>query len=351
MSQAHTRKYHRIGEDKRIQIIALYEQNNTMVKICRQTNVALGTVKDIVRKWKQYRTVRDLPRTGRPPKVDDRTRRRLARIMQTGEVKSCTGLAQAATSQEVINISSRTANRELHKAGLKAMHMIKRPMLTRSHKKKRLEFAREHRNWSVDKWKEVIFSDETMIAARPSNLHKLEWTKPTYRLNPMLIIPTVQGDGPTIMTWGCISKYGFHDIILLEGNVDSTGYITVLKDTLIPISQQYFKKCRFIFQQDGASVHTAHGVQEFLKSQNIPVLEWPPHSPDLNIIEHVWHYLKDILLDFPTSNSREELWTNVEKTLVQMWAPEMTMKISKLYESLPNRMRAVIDAHGSNTKY
>ncbi|RYH11085.1 hypothetical protein EON65_38930 [archaeon] len=31
-----------------------------------------------------------------------------------------------------------------------------------------------------------------------------------------------------------------------------------------------------------------------------------------------------------------------------MWSPEMTQKISELYESLPNRMQAVIAAHGGN---
>lgn len=351
MLQAHTRGYHRIGEDKRIQIITLHAQSITMVEISRQTKVKLGTVKDVIHKWKLHHTVRDLPKTGTPAKVDDRTRRRLTRMIQKGEVKSCTELAQAASSEGIINISSRTARRELHKAGLKVMHMIRRPMLTRAHKKKRLDFSQAHRDWSIDMWKEVIFSDETIIAARPSNSHQVKWTRPTHKLNPMLIIPTVQGDGPTIMTWGCISKYGFHDFILLEGNLDSTGYIGILQDNLIPITQQYFNGCPFIFQQDGASVHTAHVVQEFLKSQNIHVLEWPPHSPDLNIIEHVWHYLKDVLRDFPIPTSREELWVNVEKALLQMWSPQMTMKINKLYESLPNRMQAVIDAHGGNTKY
>ncbi|RYG65695.1 hypothetical protein EON64_11375 [archaeon] len=41
---------------------------------------------------------------------------------------------------------SRTARRMLHHEGLHAMHMIKKPLLTREHKRKRLEFARTHRD-------------------------------------------------------------------------------------------------------------------------------------------------------------------------------------------------------------
>jgi transposase len=136
MSQSHTRGYHRVGEDKRIHLIALYEQNYTMVQISRQTKVALGTVKDIIRKWKQYHTVRDLPRTGRPAAVDDRTRRRLARIIQKGEVSTATELTRTVSALGVARVSAATVRSELHSAGLKAMHACRKPLLTFTHKKK-----------------------------------------------------------------------------------------------------------------------------------------------------------------------------------------------------------------------
>ncbi|RYG95131.1 hypothetical protein EON65_56440 [archaeon] len=71
----------------------------------------------------------------------------------------------------------------------------------------------------------------------------------------------------------------------------------------------------------------------------------------MSIIEHVWHYLKEAIRKLPVASSKEELWSNVEKALAHMWSSEMTKKIDDLHESLPNRMQAVIAAHGRNTSY
>jgi transposase len=346
-----TRLYHHVGEDKRIQVIALREKGCTIRDISSKTKLKLRTVQSVLHKWKLHHSIQDIPKTGRPSIVDDRTSRRLARMAQSGEVSTAPELAQAAASQDIAQISASSARRELHHAGLQAKHMVRKPLLTREHKRKRLEFASAHRDWTVDKWKQVIFSDETVITAVSSDSHKLRWTKPTRRLNPKLLVPTVRGGGLAIMVWGCISQYGFHDLILLDGTVDAKGYVAVLKDYLIPIIQQYFGRRPCLFQQDGASVHTAHEVSEFFKSHNLQVLDWPPHSPDLNIIEHVWHYLKERVRQLPIASSKENLWSNIQLVLEYMWSAEMTHMINALYESLHNRMQAVIAAHGGNTSY
>ncbi|RYY86452.1 hypothetical protein EON63_05780, partial [archaeon] len=143
---------------------------------------------------------------------------------------------------DIAHVSARTTRNMLHGEGLKAMHTIRKPLLTRAHKRKRLEFALAHRDWTVEQWKQVIFSDETPILARPSETHKLRWVKPTHGLNPKLVVPTVQGGGIAIMVWGCISTYGFHDLILLDGTVDARGYVTVdvtvLQQHLLPVIEQ-----------------------------------------------------------------------------------------------------------------
>jgi transposase len=40
------------------------------------------------------------------------------------------------------------------------------------------------------------------------------------------------------------------------------------------------------FMQDNAPIHSAQKVQDWLRNHEIPVMTWPPYSPDLNPIEN-----------------------------------------------------------------
>ena len=62
-----------------------------------------------------------------------------------------------------IIVDRRTVVRALNHCGLRAGEKKKKPGLSRRNIKARLEWAKQHKNWTVEDWKRVIWSDETKI--------------------------------------------------------------------------------------------------------------------------------------------------------------------------------------------
>jgi transposase len=63
--------------------------------------------------------------------------------------------------------------------------------------------------------------------------------------------------------------------------------------------------------QDGAPGHGVLATQERIRQLQIKMIYWPPYSPDLNLMEDVWNWIKDyIQANFPDRMSIAELRIN-----------------------------------------
>jgi hypothetical protein len=109
--------------------------------------------------------VQDSPRAGWPTKQDPETINTIlskVRLDRFGREKTCPDLA-GEVSQERIEISSSTVWTILKKASLRKTKPTRKPGLTKKMRAERLAWCLAHEHWTLEDWKNVIFSDETSV--------------------------------------------------------------------------------------------------------------------------------------------------------------------------------------------
>jgi hypothetical protein len=61
--------------------------------------------------------------------------------------------------------------------------------------------------------------------------------------------------------------------------------------------QFYDEDC--LYQYDSAACHKARTVREWFVDKNVPEIDWPAQSADLNAVEHLWDELECRLCSRP----------------------------------------------------
>lgn len=90
------------------------------------------------------------------------------------------------------------------------------------------------------------------------------------------------------MVWGCISTSGVGELVFIDGIVDKSKYLEILKQNLIKSATDMNIRGTFKFYQDNDPKHKSRIVQEYLLYNYPKVLHPLPQSPDLNPIENLW---------------------------------------------------------------
>ena len=99
-------------------------------------------------------------------------------------------------------------------------------------------------------------------------------------------------------------------------------------------------------QQDNDPKHRAHIVTHWLKEKEVKLLKWPPFSPDLNPIEHMWDAMERRIKKEKPKNE-----TELKQALLLAWRGIVTDVTKKLVDSVPNRLNEVIRMNGYPTRY
>lgn len=329
----------RYGLSSKKKAAFLLKQGNSVKKVNLMTKISIDTLKKISAELKRSK----LPPNGRPLKSTPKIEAFILSSMKKVPQPTPNQLSKTIKELFQVSLCAATVKNVLKRNRYKSKKQQKKPLLSNINKRKRLAFAKKYRNWKSDDWMQVIWSDESSFTRVNSKKSLWYWHREG---DDLRCCPSFQQGGGSLMIWGCISAQGHGILKFLENTMTSDSYIEVLNHEMKQSLDAFDVDAQDIFfQQDNAPCHSSKKVKQWFQQNKIPLLApWPPQSPDLNPIEHVWKHLKN---QISCCRSLNELKIKIEEAWEKL-DPEICYN---LIESMPRRIQAVIKAKGGCTKY
>lgn len=229
-----------------------------------------------------------------------------------------------------VRVSTSTIRRDLKARGF--VNRVRRVVPTKEARvvAARLKFCNQMSRWSADKIRKLVFSDEHWISINDYTC-RTQWVKAklcgrdlctrqrkrlqnTARLQ-LWAAAGVDFKGPLVLF---PQKGPYDDGFRLNGE-------SYVRRCLVPTVPRLVAGNRILIQ-DGARPHVRFSVKQYMARKKLCWVEnWPPYSPDLNMIESIW----------PELNRR--IGQKCPKSL-----EELVMAAKEAWDELP---QAVINAH------
>ena len=148
------------------------------------------------------------------------------------------------------------------------------------------------------------------------------------------------------MVWGGIAHGIKSQLIIVAGNMTAVRYRDeILRAVAVPLVQQR----NLILQQDNARPHVARVCQDFLANNNIAPLAWPPYSPDLTPIEHMWDELdRRVRKRRNPPTPPPATLAQLRNALIDEWNNIPMRTVNALVNSI---QRTAMAARGGHTRY
>ncbi|GFT85208.1 transposable element Tcb2 transposase [Trichonephila clavipes] len=212
------------------------------------------------------------------------------------------------------------------------------------HRTARLQWCREHHNWTEQDWACVLFSDESRFSLSSDCRRQLIWRESGTAYRPENIQEKDRYPTCSIMVWAGIMINGRTRLhVVANGTMTGQRYID---EVLLPHVRLFRGAVgdKFVFMDDNATCHRTLAVQDCLDSEGIQRLVWPARSPDLNPIENVWDALGRQVAgrNYPPTNNN---------TLIRALTEEWDKLPQQLLDNVVRCVECCITFHGGHIPY
>ncbi|GFV81082.1 transposable element Tcb2 transposase [Trichonephila clavipes] len=311
---------HHIDDFMRGRIIGKIEEGRKITDVAREFDIAHSVVS---RLWKSFKT------TGMCSRGHGGGRVRSTTPAEDRYIVLSAKRNRRTTTQQVANqflaasgkqISRKTVARRLRGGGLYARRPVVCVPLTRQHRTARLQWCREHHDWTEQDCACVLLSDERKGPISDMQYHR---------------VGRHHDQWPHAPTCGC------------EWDYEGQRYID---EVLLPHVRLFRGAVgdKFVFMDDNATCHPTLAVQDCLDSEGIQRLVWPARSPNLNPIENVWDALGRQVAgrNYPPTNKNTLI-----RALTEEWDKLPHQLLDNVVQSMVRRVECCITLHGGHIPY
>ena len=168
-------------------IIGMFRAGTKPGKIANELSISPSTVYKFLRRFKQSGSIENIRRSGRPPKWTIRDTNQFSVLVKKIKKATVRTIWRLFNENEV-----NTVCMDIIRLKLKDLGMVRRciknyEVICWRNRIKRIRFAKTYRNWTVDDWKRVIFSDESQFVLGESKRKKI-WRKTGEKYNKITMM-------------------------------------------------------------------------------------------------------------------------------------------------------------------
>ena len=190
----------------------------------------------------------------------------------------------------------------------------------------------------------MVWSDEKKFNLDGPDGVKYYWHD--LRKDPLYFSRRGHGGG-SVMVWAAFTSTGRVRLAFVPKRMNSIQYQFVLRRSLLPFFRRNRRR-NFVFMQDNAPIHVSRSTKAWLRRKNIPLLDWPANSPDLNPMENLWGILVRRIY---SENKQYQSVGELKMAIVAAWQSVEQEVIDNLVLSMDNRIFQVINLNGGPIDY
>jgi transposase len=264
-----------LTSEQKSTIIYGFKRNDSYRTIANYVGCSKSVVGNIINRFIKTGSTEPAQRTGRPRLLNTRARTTLKKLATNKKNRHSSNaeLTNLFISKTQIKVSERTIRRALHEKKLRSRVARPKPLVSEKNIEGRLRWCLDHKDWTVNDFKKVIWSDESTFTQFQRGSKYRVWHEPHEEWNIDCVSETV-GHSPSHMHWGCFSWFGVGPIIPLCASVTGSSSKKKVEQKKKKKKKIFLSRLPFFFPSEVVRRNSSGGSSSGPSKLSYNQVEW-----------------------------------------------------------------------------